>query len=104
MSDRGRGNTGAPSSDLNDDRARTESAPRRVGEVRQEREGGRRAANDRAGVAPVGADGNAPLVASAPVRGAFGHQLSPGRELAIHGATARALLDGTSGERHRCTP
>jgi hypothetical protein len=38
MTDRERGNTEAPSSDVDDDRARTESAPRRVGEVREERE------------------------------------------------------------------
>src|SRR5215204_1789314 len=37
MTDRERGNRGAPGADV-DDRARTESAPRRVGEVRKERE------------------------------------------------------------------
>src|SRR5918994_1155845 len=37
MTDRERGNTGASGADV-DDRARTESAPRRVGEVQEERE------------------------------------------------------------------
>ena len=38
MSDRERGNTGAPSSAVEDRRAGGDSAPRRVGEVREERE------------------------------------------------------------------
>jgi hypothetical protein len=38
MTDREGGNRGAPRSDEEDDRARNESAPRRVGEVREERE------------------------------------------------------------------
>jgi hypothetical protein len=38
MTDREEGNRGAPRSDEEDDRARNDSAPRRVGEVREERE------------------------------------------------------------------
>ena len=38
MTDRERGNTGAPSSDVEDHRVGNDSGPRRVGEVREERE------------------------------------------------------------------
>lgn len=42
MTDRERGNTDAPRSDMDEERSRDESAPRRVGHVREEREEDRR--------------------------------------------------------------